>query len=356
MKNDKYESESDSDTTLNLSPPKLIPLSKLNNDLCEGTFEDPPPNLHQPGKVNLNVIHQGKPANKDIMFLFLNLLFYYPDDEDMRMSSFADLDVIKMDYIGSVADILGPDPSMQEDSIPMDEQPESSIWEEMDVNGRSFASLEEMNDYVVREESGNRLMKTNDVTQMKSRKNKLQQLAPSLSSFPCPSSTTSSLIPQSEMPTSNDSECASTSAVFSDSCDVPSTSMDTNEKESPNEEEMKKKITLTNQEEASKLGSENIISAEFAKYAISAVFVPSLERKAMKKLDVMPKESKGIPSRGTSSISQRRRRISKQVPTDVPNTTNEIELTEIVNSDEDIVAYEKEYNQKCRKLIRQFYL
>ena len=303
--------------------------------------------------------------------------------------------MIKMDHIGSVADILGPDPYMQEDSITMDELPGSSVGEERDeVDGQtilSFASAEEMQEYVARKESGSRLMKTNDLKQIKGWKNKFNQLTPSLSPSPCSSPTTP--IPlQSEIPASNVSE-SPPPTVSSESCDVPCMSLDTEEKELTNLEEISTKEEVTCREEIKKeilsvtaqeeqavplveehaepvvdsnktepeLGPDNIITAEFAKYAVSAVSIPSLERtrQAAKKLDVIPKESKEVPSRPTSSASRKQRK-SEKVPVEVPASqkvdVDEIQLPLFNDSVEDIVVHEEEYQQEYGKLIINFSL
>ena len=141
------------------------------------------------------------------------------------------------------------------------------------------------------------------------------QFTLSLSPSPCPSPTT---IPShSEISTSK-------SAVFSESFDGPSTSMETpdevkeiaNQEESNTKEEVvKNKELFCPEKEASaiiqeeqtkpaveliraKSESDNVISAEFAAYAVSAVFIPSLEPTwlAPKKSDVAPKESEEIPT------------------------------------------------------------
>ncbi len=374
--------------------------------------------------------------------------------------------MIKMDHIGSVADILGPDPYLQDDSITMDERPESSIGEERDeVDGQtilSFASAEEMHEYVARKESGSRLTKTNDLKQIKGWRNKFHQLTPSLSPSPCPSPT-SSIPLQSEVPTSTISESPPHTAV---SCDVPGSSIEAHENDegasqgkvkslqvamqenedittievtmqekedvktidvtmeeidlktvevTMQEEEERKKVETreetriqvetqkesepqeveiqketkpqeevkapkqdTSQEEITKkvrrfvnpggkrpltlvesikakwikpeLGPGGRISAEFAKYAASAVSIPSLERtrQAEKKLEPIPKESKEVPIRPTSLTSRKRRKSEKvtgEVSTTPKRDNDEINFAEFDDSVEDIIVNEDEYQE-----------
>ena len=61
------EKEDDAEESDN-SLPKLVHLSALNNGFGERTYDDDPPDLTLPGKVNLNPRHQGKPGTKDIIF------------------------------------------------------------------------------------------------------------------------------------------------------------------------------------------------------------------------------------------------------------------------------------------------
>ena len=250
------------------------------------------------------------------------------------MSSFADLDVIKMDYIGCVADILGPDPSTPEDSIPLDELPEPSIEE--NIAEDDFQTLVE--------EMQKPEIPLTESTQF----NDWNQLTPPLS----PPSPTTLNLPQSEFPTLNVTE----SPVFSD------TSMDkelTIHEEVICQEEFEKEIlSLTTQEdEEANLGSENLISAEFAKYAISAVFVPPLERtrQATKTLYVMPKESKEISSSPTISASCEQRFSEKASPK-VP-TTPKVDIAKIRSAAfggpvEDIVFYKDEYKEEYGKFFK----
>ncbi|KAI9561732.1 hypothetical protein GHT06_012693 [Daphnia sinensis] len=151
-----------SDGSSSLSPPVLLPLQELNSDF-EETIEDPP-------DLELYDISRGY--------------------DESGLTSFADLDMIKMDHIGSVADILGPDPYSQDESITMDERMDCSIGEERDeVDGQtilSFASVEEMQEFAHRQASS-RLTKTNDFRQIKGWRNKFHQLTPSLSPSPCSS-------------------------------------------------------------------------------------------------------------------------------------------------------------------------
>ena len=233
------------------------------------------------------------------------------------MSSFADLDVIKMDYIGCVADILGPDPS---NSIPLDELPEPSIEE--NIAEDDFQTLVE--------EMQKPEIPLTESTQF----NDWNQLTPPLS----PPSPTTLNLPQSEFPTLNVTE----SQVFSD------TSMDKEWEVICQEEFEKEILSLTTQEdEEANLGSENLISAEFAKYAISAVFVPPLERTRQ-----ATKESKEMSS--FSALGEQR--LSEQVAPKVP-TTPKVDIAKIRSAAfggpvEDIVFYKDEYQEKYGKLIK----
>ena len=253
------------------------------------------------------------------------------------MRSFEDFDVIKMDYIGSVADILGPDPSMPEDSITMDELPELNIGEERnEVDGQSFANVE---DYVSQEES--ELMATNELKQFNGWEKKLQQLTPPLSP---PSPTTPSL-PHSEIPTQNVSAVSSTNKVFSDLSVAPGTSMDKelaiHEQVISQEEFEKEILSLTTKEE--EVGPQNIIStADSSENAIAADCVPPLEgtRQATKKLDAVLKESKEM----STCSSSRKRKKSEEVPFQVPNISK-------VNVDA-VVVYEDAYQEEYGKFIK----
>ena len=222
--------------------------------------------------------------------------------------SFADLDINKMKCIGNVADILEPNPYTQEDSITaMDEPPKAIVGEERDeVDGQtilSFASVEEMHQYDARKESES------------------QQFTLPLSPSPCPSPT-SSIPLQSEVPTSN----------FSESVDISSTSMETagEVKELAKQEETDLKDEIVDKEEVKKeelsaitqeeqpkpvieLKSESkldVISAEFAQYAVSAISIPSLELTGSDS-----KTSEEIPS------TSRKRKRSERVPAELPSTS-----------------------------------
>ena len=255
----------------------------------------------------------------------------------------------KGNHIGGVADILElnprPDPSIQEDCIITDEQPESVVQEMDEVDGEiilSFASVEEMEVYVARKESRK---KTKDFTQIKEGKNKFQQLTPLLPP-PCPSLTTPSL-PQSKIPKTSVSAAASTNKVFSDLSDAPGTSVGTEHEERVicQKEEIIKEILSSTTEEEADLGSENLISAELTECAISTVSIPPIERKkqAAKKLDAMSKEIQEIPSCRTSlSNYLLTPRKSKKGGTKVPTTPK-------VNVDatfDDTVLNEDEYQDE----------
>ena len=180
-----------------------------------------------------------------------------------------------------------PDPHRQEDSCVF----------------VSFASIEEMDKFFTQEESGSQSQQTNDLTQIKGWKNKLQQLTqPSpLSS----SSPTISNLPKSFK--SNDSEFPQASSVFSDLSDAPGTSMDnelTIHEEITSQEEFEREIlSLTTEEYEANLGSENITSAEFSQFAISTVSAPPTEQKNQRKkssrrasTSLRPSTSKKVPT------------------------------------------------------------
>ena len=246
------------------------------------------------------------------------------------MTSFAELEVIKMEYIGCVADILGPDPCTPEDSITMDELPELKIGEERnEVDGQSFAN-------VAREESA-RLMESKDFKQINGWEKKLQQLTPPLSP------TTS---PQSKIPMCNNSAFP----TGKDSIDAPGTLMDTEQEKVISQEEFEREILslFTQEEEEANLGSKNTIStAASSDNAISAAYFPPLERtrQATKNLDAILKESKEM----SSFSSLRKRRKSEKVPTQVPYPPK-------VNVDAEfgvsVVVYEDEYQELYGKWIK----
>ena len=184
---------------------------------------------------------------------------------------------------------LNPDPHRQEDSCVF----------------VSFASIEEMDEFVTQEESGSQSQQTNDLTQIKDWKNKLQQLTqPSPLSSASP---TTLNLPKSEMPKSNDSAFSQTSSVFSDLSDAEGTSMDnelTIHEELISQEEFEREIlSLTTEEYEANLGSENITSAEFSQFAISTVSAPPTEQKNQRKkssrrasTSLRPSTSKKVPT------------------------------------------------------------
>ena len=226
--------------------------------------------------------------------------------------------LIKMKCIGNVGDILRPSPTMREDYITvMDEPLKSIIGKERDeVDGQTIlflASVEEMHQYDARQESES------------------QQFTLSLSPSPCPS-LTSSIPPQSQVPTSNVSESLP-STVFSESVDIPRTSMETagevkefaekgpNQKDEivENKEVKKEELSAAIQGEQPKpvieLKSELV---GFAQFAVSAVSIPSLELtgSGSKKSDVT--ESK---SSEDSPLTSRKRKRSERVPAELPTTS-----------------------------------
>ena len=227
-----------------------------------------------------------------------------------------------------------PDPHRQEDSV------SAEHVEEIDkVDGEtivSFASIEEMKEFVARGESG-RSKKTNDLSQIKSWKSKLQQLTPLL---PSTSSATTSILTRPKNLTPSISAAPSTSKVFSASCDAPGTSMGSTEQE--------KVISQEELEQAKdNLGSETIISAEFTNYAFSTVSVPPLgrTRQATKNLNAIPKES----TRRTNSTSRKPRKSKKLIST-VPTAPKVNVDAALGDPVEDIVVYEGENQEQCGKL------
>ena len=228
-----------------------------------------------------------------------------------------------------------PDPHRQEDSV------SAEHVEEIDkVDGEtivSFASIEEMKEFVARGESS-RSKKTNDLTQIKSWKSKSQQLTPLLPPT-CPSATTS-ILTRPKNPTPSISTAPSTSKVFSASCDAPGTSMGSTEQEKViSQEEF--------QQAKDNLESETIILAEFTNYAFSTVSVPPLgrTRQATKNLNVIPKES----TRRTNSTSRKPRKSKKLIST-VPTAPKVNVDAALGDPVEDIVVYEGENQEQCGKL------
>jgi hypothetical protein len=209
-----------SDGSSSLSPPVLVPLQDVNSDF-EETIEDPP-------DLELYEINRGTFLNFGLAddILLISFMFLTDYDESTGLTSFADLDMIKMDHIGSVADILGPDPYMQDESIVMDERPDSSIGEERDeVDGQtilSFTSAEEMHEFAHREASS-RLTKTNDFRQIKGWRNKFHQLTPSLSPSPCSSPVS---IPARSAVSASENSKSPLPSHFSRLRDIPSTSFE----------------------------------------------------------------------------------------------------------------------------------
>ena len=238
-----------------------------------------------------------------------------------------------MEYIRCVADILEPDLSMQEVSIAIDELPDPSFEENMDED--DFQTLVE--------EIQKSEIPLTDLTGF----NGWNQLTPPLSS-PCPTT--------SNLPTSNVSQSPVPSTAFLVSCDAPSTSTDRKENELAIQEDEvisqkefeNETLSLTTQEdEEVHLGYENVISAEFAKCAISTVSVPPLERTRQ-----ATKESKEMPS--FSALGEQR--LSEQVAPKVP-TTPKVDIAKIRSAAfggpvEDIVFFKDEYQEKYGKLIK----
>lgn len=177
----------------------------------------------------------------------------------------SDLDMIKMDHIGSVADILGPDPD--------EERPGSSGTEErVEVDGQtiiSFASAEEMEEYIARQESmGNhvRLSKTKDVRQIKGWKGRfvVDSGQPTPSQSPSPSPSVYSDLSGTPAPS------APSSPVQFEEDKGTRRKRRRNKREvveSPSPMELPEPSNL----HVPELGPEGLISAEYAKYAASAL-------------------------------------------------------------------------------------
>lgn len=381
-----------SDGSSSLSPPVLLPLQELNSDF-EETIEDPP-------DLELYHINHGK-----FSFLFFYLQICSTDlsffttgyDETTGLTSFADLDMIKMDHIGSVADILGPDPYLQDESITMDERLDCSAGEERDeVDGQtilSFASAEEMHEFAHRE-AGSRLTKTNDFRQIKGWRNKFHQLTPSLSPSPCSSPL---YIPATSVVSTSENSTSSSPLVFSGSIGAlgPSFEAGNDKKEvalgnikanvpvstsqleepagqsddkakslnkiTPSPEETVEQLEDTAETEGDmvesseestgvypELGLNGSISYEFAEYAASAVNFPFVEksRKSVKKANVIPEASSETVSRPKYSPKS----LEKQSPVEIAEVLPRVEIDEVPSSDivfedsmEDVVVQEDEY-------------
>ena len=188
------------ETSIPLSHP-FLPDATVNFDSIDNTSE-------HPSFFSLNKLHGKAVCYDTYMFNFdilsvVNLMCLYL--EGTGRTSFADMGVIKIDYIGRVSDTLGQEASAQEGSIQMDELPESNIVEEnKKVDGQFCVSLKEMDNFIEREESHSLLMDTNETTQIKRSENKLQQLIPPLSHPSLlPSPTTLSLLHYGEIPMFN---------------------------------------------------------------------------------------------------------------------------------------------------------
>uniref|UniRef100_A0A0P5I6K9 THAP domain-containing protein 3 n=1 Tax=Daphnia magna TaxID=35525 RepID=A0A0P5I6K9_9CRUS len=367
-----------SDGSSSLSPPVLLPLQELNSDF-EETIEDPP-------DLELYDINRGY-------------------DESTGLTSFADLDMIKMDHIGSVADILGPDPYLQDESITMDERVDSSVGEERDeVDGQtilSFASVEEMQEFAHRQASS-RLTKTNDFRQIKGWRNKFHQLTPSLSPSPCSSPL---YIPANSVVFTSESSKSPTPTIFSSSTVALGPSLKAGEDKqevtcedlevgsaiptnqhkepvlesdktvespkqviAPSEETFQhSEQTVESSEDTTEiademvesleesvgvypeLGPDGSISSEYAEYAASAVNFPYVEkrRKPLKKAIDMP---------DASNTTAPGPKISPKVPKKQPAIKGaqelpSVEIDEVPSSDlvvcedlmEDVVVQEDEY-------------
>ena len=166
---------------------------------------------------------------------------------------------------------------------------------------------------------------------------------------------------QSEIPMSNVSQSPVPSTVLSASCtDAQGTSMNkelTIHEEVISHAEFEKEIfSLTTQEEKEEanLGHEDIISAEFAQYAISMVSDPSIERtrQATKKSDAIPKERQEMPSFSASREQRFSERLSSKVPTTPKVHIDKIRLAAFGDSVEDIVLFKDEYQEGYGKFFK----
>lgn len=310
-----------------------------------------------------------------------------------------------MDHIGSVADILGPDPYLQDESITMDERVDSSVGEERDeVDGQtilSFASVEEMQEFAHRQASS-RLTKTNDFRQIKGWRNKFHQLTPSLSPSPCSSPL---YIPANSVVFTSESSKSPTPTIFSSSTVALGPSLKAGEDKqevtcedlevvsaiptnqhkepvlesdktvespkqviAPSEETFQhSEQTVESSEDTTEiademvesleesvgvypeLGPDGSISSEYAEYAASAVNFPYVEkrRKPLKKAIDMP---------DASNTTAPGPKISPKVPKKQPAIKGaqelpSVEIDEVPSSDlvvcedlmEDVVVQEDEY-------------
>lgn len=300
------------------------------------------------------------------------------DYDDDGLTSFADLDMIKMDNIGSVADILGPDSYLPEISITMNERPDSSSREErVEVDGQtflSFASAEEMHEYIVHREARSKLTKTTDFKQIKGWQTKfhqLNELTPSVSPSPCPSPTLSSsqsasnVAPSSEFPTA---------MVSSESMDLPVPYVEAEDqdevtifevihtdgassaclKEESTSEELAEIIPV--------LGSDGLISEEYATWAVTALKKNLTEKTLnVQKESEKVKEIRQSPSQTNASIVQTRavtspgRRPEKkqdkmrvELKSTLTSDVDEIPNAEVnvcSDSSDDVIVQEDEYEE-----------
>lgn len=288
---DSTPSGMDDDTSTSLSPPVLQPYAKECSDF-EETIEDPP-------DLGMYQVHQGnKRTSSSLLGCFYCRLYLYFDHhidfDDEGMTSLADLDMIKMDHIGSVADILGPDPYSTEDFTA--DQSDSLAGEEMvEVDGQtivSFTSAEEMQEYIARREARGKLTKTKDFKQIKGWRNKFQlnQLTPSLSPVSCPSPTQQTAPSQLTEQNVNMAADASSSKANSVSCGASSVGIEDDEDDeevtmfevidpdapvtsSPDGEENGPAISPA--QPVPEMGSDGLMSAEYAEWATSALGVSS---------------------------------------------------------------------------------
>lgn len=290
-------------------------------------------------------------------------LLIYTEFDDNGVTSFADLDMIKMDHIGSVADILGPDSYLPEESK-ADEQPESSGEDRVEVDGQtilSFASAEEMQDYAARREARGKLTKTTDFKQIKGWQNKfhhLNQLTPSLSPSPCPS------------PSQMSSQSAVVTLDTSESLTVPADSAEMSSPEAEGETEnvgtdlemdpdeartISPEVELASEKSCQappELGVDGIISAEYAEWAASAVDYNSLKEPASTaQKGNKPKQITKMPSRPKRSIPQTCPNAEKvhletsSVATEETHEVPSADSTLFDDSNEDIVVQEDQYEE-----------
>lgn len=201
-----------------LSPPSLQPLPELNSDYEENVEEPPDLEIYSIGNGNVLKIVKRK------WLCYLRLSFSDCEDASF-LTNLSEYDAIKTDHIGSVADILGPD-FLPDGPVPNEaERSEASSKAEIvEVDGQtilSFASAEELEEYVSHSEPTHQLAKTNDNTIENIVK--LCQPTPSLTPSPCTSPFPSSQI---NLPADSAAAAADVSSDTNRRSPIPSLSED----------------------------------------------------------------------------------------------------------------------------------